>query len=191
MLNLIQIYSFTGQVILGYSTIQDARNSFANLSSELSPNDAGCVNDITFSHYFDNLSSVKYTLVRHINTWYIVLGKKKILSQYLISMLNNNPNHQNTACIILSQKNSTFANFLVSEIDLLLYSLCPFVLHFFMPLIYITFLVPLQNHLVFLTRKIQATLYLNPQRLCNQLLLLMHQVPISITHYLQLSWFLS
>jgi len=66
-----------GQVILGYSTIQEARNSFANLSSELSPNDAGCVNDITFSHYFDNLSSVKYTLVRHINTWYIVLGKKK------------------------------------------------------------------------------------------------------------------
>lgn len=101
--------SVEGQVILGYSTIQDARNSFANLNSELSPNDAGCVN----------------------------------VPDFHAEQQPQSPLHQNTACIILSQKNSTFANFL--------------------------------NHLVFLTRKIQATLYLNPQRLCNQLLLLMHQ----------------
>jgi len=55
-----------GQVILGYSTIQDARNSFANLSSELSPNDAGCVNVPDF-HAEQQPQSPEYCLHHSIS----------------------------------------------------------------------------------------------------------------------------
>jgi len=58
--------SVEGQVILGYSTIQDARNSFANLSSELSPNDAGCVNVPDF-HAEQQPQSPEYCLHHSIS----------------------------------------------------------------------------------------------------------------------------